>query len=100
MTVALPPPEDRSFADVWSALGGELKPSLDLVVSAPVETGQRLRDRSARAPAAREVSTWRGHDAAGRRASACGGDRTVAETAAEHQGRDAAAQAAATAKSS
>ena len=36
---ALPPPEDRAFADVWSALGGELKPSLDLVVSAPVDTG-------------------------------------------------------------
>lgn len=41
MTVALPPPEDRAFADVWSALGGELKPSIDLVVSTPVETGQR-----------------------------------------------------------
>jgi hypothetical protein len=41
LTIALPPPEDRSFADVWSALGGELKPSLDLVVSAPVDTGQR-----------------------------------------------------------
>ena len=41
MTVALPPPEDRSFADVWSALGGELKPSLDVVVSAPTDTGQR-----------------------------------------------------------
>jgi uncharacterized protein DUF4255 len=40
MTVALPPPEDRAFADVWTALGGELKPSLDLVVSAPVETGK------------------------------------------------------------
>ncbi|MFE2038310.1 DUF4255 domain-containing protein [Streptomyces scopuliridis] len=36
MTIALPPPEDRSFADVWSALGGELKPSLDLVISVPV----------------------------------------------------------------
>ncbi len=36
-TIALPPPEDRSFADVWSALGGELKPSLDLVVNAPVD---------------------------------------------------------------
>jgi hypothetical protein len=34
LTVALPP-EDRSFADVWSALGGELKPSLDVVVCAP-----------------------------------------------------------------
>ena len=41
ITVALPPPEDRSFADVWSALGGELKPSLDLVVSAPTSTGRR-----------------------------------------------------------
>jgi len=40
ITIALPPPEDRSFADVWSALGGELKPSLDVVVSAPTDTGQ------------------------------------------------------------
>jgi hypothetical protein len=40
VTVALPPPEDRSFADVWSALGGELKPSIDLVVSAPTWTGR------------------------------------------------------------
>lgn len=39
LSVALPPPEDRSFADVWSALGGELKPSLDIVVSAPVLSG-------------------------------------------------------------
>ena len=41
ITIALPPPEDRAFADVWSALGGELKPSIDIVVSAPVDTGQR-----------------------------------------------------------
>jgi hypothetical protein len=40
VSVALPPPEDRSFADVWSALGGELKPSLDLVVTAPVDSGR------------------------------------------------------------
>jgi hypothetical protein len=40
MTVALPPPEDRAFADVWTALGGELKPSLDVVISAPMESGQ------------------------------------------------------------
>ncbi len=33
--VAQPPPQDRSLSDVWSALGGELKPSLDLVVIAP-----------------------------------------------------------------
>ncbi|TQK44171.1 uncharacterized protein DUF4255 [Streptomyces sp. SLBN-118] len=36
MSIALPPPEDRAFSDVWSALGGELKPSLDLVVSVPL----------------------------------------------------------------
>lgn len=40
ITVGLPPPEDRSFADVWTALGGELKPSLDIVVTAPIETGR------------------------------------------------------------
>jgi hypothetical protein len=37
MNIALPPPQDRSISDVWSALGGELKPSLDLVVNAPFE---------------------------------------------------------------
>ena len=42
ISVALPPPEDRSFADVWSALGGELKPSLDVVVTAPVDDGKRF----------------------------------------------------------
>jgi hypothetical protein len=40
VTIALPPPQDRSFADVWTALGGELKPSLDIVVSAPTDTGR------------------------------------------------------------
>lgn len=42
LTVGLPPPEDRGFADVWSALGGELKPSIDVVVIAPVNTGQQF----------------------------------------------------------
>ena len=42
VTIALPPPEDRSFADVWSALGGELKPSLDIVVIAPTDTGREF----------------------------------------------------------
>jgi hypothetical protein len=31
--VGQPPSQDRSLADVWSALGGELKPSLDVVVT-------------------------------------------------------------------
>lgn len=35
LTLAMPPPEDRALSDVWSALGGELKPSLDLVVVLP-----------------------------------------------------------------
>ena len=42
VTIGLPPPEDRAFADVWSALGGELKPSLDLVVFAPMWTGREF----------------------------------------------------------
>ena len=42
VSIALPPPEDRAFADVWSALGGELKPSLDVVVTAPLLTARRF----------------------------------------------------------
>ena len=42
VTVALPPAEDRSLSDLWTALGGELKPSLDLVVTAPVDTGRAV----------------------------------------------------------
>src|SRR5713226_1016730 len=37
LNIAGPPPQDRSISDVWSALGGELKASLDLVVNAPFE---------------------------------------------------------------
>lgn len=36
IAVALPPPQDRSLSDVWSALGGELKPSLDVQLTAPL----------------------------------------------------------------
>ncbi|MFF1508516.1 DUF4255 domain-containing protein [Streptomyces sp. NPDC058326] len=35
ISVAVPPAESRSLADIWSALGGELKPSLDVVISTP-----------------------------------------------------------------
>ncbi|GAA4922159.1 uncharacterized protein DUF4255 [Stackebrandtia albiflava] len=42
LSVALPPPQDRSFADVWTALGGELKPSLDVVVSSPLDAARRV----------------------------------------------------------
>jgi hypothetical protein len=31
--IAYPPPEDRQVSDVWSSLGGDLKPPVDLVVT-------------------------------------------------------------------
>lgn len=34
--IAFPPSEDRQISDVWSALGGDLKPSLDLQVDLPI----------------------------------------------------------------
>ncbi len=42
LTVGLPPPEDRGFADVWSSLGGQLKPSIDVVLTAPFSAGADL----------------------------------------------------------
>lgn len=67
ISVALPPPEDRSFADVWSALGGELKPSLDLVVTAPADGGRRLK---AGAPVERPPAVGLGDRVDGRRVDA------------------------------
>jgi hypothetical protein len=37
--VGQPASQERSLADIWSALGGELKPSLDVVVTAPIVVG-------------------------------------------------------------
>ena len=34
--IAYPPPENRQVSDVWSSLGGDLKPSIDLVVTMPI----------------------------------------------------------------
>lgn len=53
LAIALPPTEDRSFADVWSALGGELRPSLDVVVTLPVYG--RVAEVLARRPESTEV---------------------------------------------
>ena len=36
LDVALPPTESRALTELWSALGGELKPSIDLMVTAPL----------------------------------------------------------------
>ena len=77
VTIALPPPEDRSFADVWSALGGELKPSLDVVVSAPTWTGRRLsRPRPLTSDAAAR-SRWAASTRTGRRARCHAAPSTV-----------------------
>jgi len=40
LEVGQPASQERSLADIWSALGGELKPSLDLVVTAPIVVGK------------------------------------------------------------
>jgi hypothetical protein len=42
LQLALPPTQDRSLSDIWNALGGELKPSIDLVVVAPLDPLRRL----------------------------------------------------------
>src|ERR1700693_3973847 len=78
LNIALPPPQDRSISDVWSALGGELKPSLDLVVNAPFEVKVAIANsRWGRARARREAagapqplmtrSRWARRGPAGRR---------------------------------
>lgn len=33
VSIAYPPPENRQVSDVWSSLGGDLKPSVDLVIT-------------------------------------------------------------------
>jgi hypothetical protein len=35
--IAYPPPENRQVSDVWSSLGGDLKPSVDLVITIPLQ---------------------------------------------------------------
>jgi hypothetical protein len=50
LSVAVPPTHERSISEMWTALGGVLKPSLDLVVSAPL----RVADAVSAAPLVRE----------------------------------------------
>lgn len=42
LDVAQPMAEDRTISDLWTALGGDLKPSVDLVVTAPVQAARTL----------------------------------------------------------
>jgi hypothetical protein len=41
-TVAMPVGHEKQISEVWSALGGELKPSLDLAIVAPMNIGKAL----------------------------------------------------------
>jgi hypothetical protein len=83
MTIALPPPPERSIGDIWSALGGELKPSLDLVVTSPVT----VADSPVIAPVVREEPRLR-----------VTRPEAEVETAREGRRRGAAAKPAATAE--
>ncbi|MFJ9007919.1 DUF4255 domain-containing protein [Streptomyces canus] len=60
LTVGVPPAESRSIADIWSALGGELKPSLEVVVIAPVPVSPDYKV----APPVLEPTVVRVHDIA------------------------------------
>lgn len=42
LQIGAPPPQAGAIADVWSAMGGELKPSLDLSVVIPLDPGVSL----------------------------------------------------------
>lgn len=42
LTIAAPPPAERSIGEIWNALGGELKPSLELVIIAPFDIALAL----------------------------------------------------------
>jgi hypothetical protein len=42
VAIALPPPDDRSISELWTALGGELKPSLDLVLTVPFDPARAV----------------------------------------------------------
>ena len=86
VTVALPPPEDRAISDVWTALGGELKPSLDLVITAPVDSQAVLRGREAGARGAAHLGRRR---AAERTAPPARGSRRARARAAARGGRRA-----------
>jgi hypothetical protein len=39
ITVGLPSVEDRHVSDLWTAIGGDLRPALDVVATAPVQSG-------------------------------------------------------------
>lgn len=42
LTIGTPPPAERSIGEIWNALGGEMKPSLELRVVAPFDLDAEL----------------------------------------------------------
>jgi len=42
VSIAYPPPENRQVSDVWSSLGGDLKPSVDLVITMALQPDSLL----------------------------------------------------------
>jgi hypothetical protein len=79
VTIALPPPQDRSLSDVWNALGGELKPSLDLVITAPFDPARALEI----GPPVLEEPRLRFADGEGRREEVSGAGRPAPRPATE-----------------
>jgi len=79
LTVAVPPPDDRAISDIWSALGGELKPSIDIVVLAPMS----LDRVEVAAPPVLEEPKLRVQDGDGAAEEAPGRDRRDRSRAAE-----------------
>jgi hypothetical protein len=39
LAVAVPTPDNRHTSDLWTAIGGELRPALELVATAPIQPG-------------------------------------------------------------
>jgi hypothetical protein len=104
-TIALPPAEDRSINDTWSALGGELKPSLDLVVTAPFDVARTIfvgppveeepRLRVARPQAEDEHPRQRRRKARGQGGDGAGDDGDATGTASDDDADEGAAAAGA-----
>jgi hypothetical protein len=63
VSIGLPPPPERSIGEIWSAMGGELKPSLELVLSVPFV----LPETRHAGPPVLEEPRFEFEDAAGRR---------------------------------
>lgn len=75
LTIGLPPPPERSIGEIWSAMGGELKPSLELVLSAPFV----LEELQEAGPPVEEEPRFEFEDTDGRAETAPRGRRQGAE---------------------